>query len=102
MARYEWPTKLFQETGDALIDASKTFDNDTGKILTRYPLKHGTVLYKGTNGSVLTTYQGADTEVWFLGLVNSSKAWGQIKIRTGGVHKFVYIKNIDLNLITLA
>jgi hypothetical protein len=99
MERWEWPVIRFKETGDRVIYAGRFFDNATGKIKGRYPLKKGTILYEGTSGKILTEYKGNDTKVWFFGLVNNSKEWGMIKVATGladSEASLVYIKNIDL------
>ena len=99
MTKYEYDPGTFYEVGDKMIYGGPAFDRDTGKIVQKYPVVQGkTVLYKGTDGTVLKTYQGPTGNAWYLGLVQGSKTWGMICIGTSAADPdatWCYIKNID-------
>lgn len=112
MTDYEYDPGEFFEVGDKMIYGGDAFDRKTGQIVQKYPVvKDKTVLYKGTDGTVLKTYQGATSNgttvphAWFLGPVQGSWTWGIICIGTSWADPdatWCYIKNPDkTKVITL-
>jgi hypothetical protein len=103
MTKYEYDPGDFYEVGDKMIYAGPSFDRLTGKLVQKYPVVEGsTVLYKGTDGTVLKTYQGTSGNAWFLGPVQGSWTWGAIIIGTSWADAdatIVYIKNPDKNKV---
>lgn len=104
MIAYELQPGEFYEAGDKMI-FSHNISTD-GKIHEKYPVvKDKTVLYRGTSGDILKTYTGPSGLAWFTGLVQGSKTWGTILIKTEAAgadpagYTTVYIKNIDTTKI---
>jgi hypothetical protein len=104
MISWVFPEGTFYETGDKMIYATNeegiAFSN--GAIRQKYPITYGMPLYRGTNGDLLKNYSGTAGNAWFLGLVNGSKDWGVILIKTSSADSngtLVYIKNIDTTKI---
>jgi hypothetical protein len=99
MTDYEYDPGDFFEVGDRMIYAGPAFDRSTGRIMQKYPVvENVTVLYKGTDGTVLKTYQGASGLAWWLGPVQGSWTWGALFIGTSWADPdatVVYIKNPD-------
>lgn len=96
MTDYEFAPGDFFEVGDRMIYAGPSFDRVTGKVVQKYPVvQNKTILYKGTDGTVLKTYGGPDGDAWFLGPVQGSWTWGAIFIGTSWADPdatVVYIK----------
>jgi len=103
MYEYEFKDGQFYEVGDKMIYAGTPFDKASGKIVQKYPVVNGqTILYRGTDGSVLKTFKGTSGLAWFFGLVQGSKDWGLICIGTDLADSdatLVYIKNVDLSKV---
>jgi len=103
MYEYEISDGEFYEVGDKMIYAGTPFDRATGKIMQKYPVvKDSTVLYRGTDGTVLKTYKGTSGNAWFFGLVQGSTDWGLICIGTLDADPdatLCYIKNVDLKKV---
>lgn len=103
MYEYEISDGEFYEVGDKMIYAGAPFDKVTGKITQKYPVVDGkTVLYRGTDGTVLKTFSGKSGLAWFFGLVQGSKDWGLICIGTSIADSdatLCYIKNVDLTKV---
>lgn len=99
MTKFEFEPGDFYEVGDRMIYGGPSFDKTTGRIVQKYPVVEGkTILYKGTDGTVLKTYQGPSSDAWFLGPVQGSWSWGVICIGTPYADKDVtwcYIKSPD-------
>ncbi len=99
MYEYEFKDGQFYEVGDKMIYAGAPFDRATGRVVQKYPVvKNVTVLYRGTDGTVLKTYAGPSGNAWFFGLVQGSTDWGLICIGTSTADAdatLCYIKNID-------
>jgi hypothetical protein len=107
MINYEYPAGTFYEVGDKMVYTGKYIDRTTGRLLAKYPVKDGTEVFKGTDGTVLKNVDwGNDAngnpilvkDAWFLGPVQGSWAWGTILLGTSladinGTE--VYIKNPD-------
>lgn len=95
MIKYETEGQ-FYETGDSMIYAGPALDRTTGRLVQKYPIKYGDILYRGTNGDILKKYTGTAGNAWWLGPVNGSYAWGAIFIGTSSADPdatLVYIKN---------
>ena len=109
MVEYEVPETTFYEAGDKMFSAEYV-DRTTGKFLKRYPVKDGDILYRGTNGDILKTFNGTGGNALFLGPVDQewkpdgTADWGIILI--GGASfpngKGVYIKNVKKSLVVPA
>lgn len=99
MTDYEYDPGDFYEVGDKMIYGGPAFDRATGRIVQKYPVvENKTVLYKGTDGTILKTYAGPTSDAWFLGPVQGSWTWGVICIGTSWADPDVtwcYIKNPD-------
>lgn len=79
---YQYPAGTFYETGDKMINTDKYIDRATGRLNAKLFVAKGTTLYRGTDGIVLkqlTPAAGvAGLDLWFLGPVNDSWAWGVV------------------------
>ena len=99
MTDYQYDPGDFFEVGDKMIYAGPAFDRLTGKIVQKYPVvQNKTILYKGTDGTVLKTYAGPSGLAWWLGPVQGSWTWGALFIGTSWADPdatLVYIKNPD-------
>lgn len=96
MTAYEYAPGTFYEVGDFMVYAGPALDRATGKLVQKYPVQTGDTLYKGTDGTVLKTYQGTSGLAWWLGPVQGSWSWGALFIGTSAADPdatLVYIKN---------
>jgi hypothetical protein len=105
---YEYVPNTFVEVGDKMIYAG----NAAVTTATKYPVKNGTALYRGTNGDLLK-YASFTTSVAncrFLGPVgqpwtDAKWAWGAIIVGTSAADSkgtIVYIKNPDKTKVITA
>ena len=97
MIMYEYKGK-FYEAGDKMIYGGDSFNRDTGKVVTKYPVTYGLTLYRGTDGAILKKFSGTSANAWFLGPVQGSWDWGMVCIGTSVADPdatWCYIKNID-------
>jgi len=100
MISYEFKEGEFYETGDKmLVCVNDNFDTTTGRVKTKYPVKDGQELFRGTDGTSFKTLDlSTPTSLaWFIGDANGSTDWGSVFIRTVANPKgqWVYIKDID-------
>jgi hypothetical protein len=102
MIAYENPEGTFYESGDKMIYTNGSLKGD--RIIKRYLLSTGTVLYRGTNGDILKKYSGVTSKALWLGLVNGAKDWGMLMVKTSSADEtgtLVYIKSPDLDKISV-
>jgi hypothetical protein len=100
MVEYEYPEGKFYESGDKMIYTNNALKGD--RIVKRYTLTKGTPLYRGTSGDLLKNYSGTTSPALWLGLVNGSKAWGMVMVKTSSADEtgtLVYIKNPDITKV---